>query len=531
MKKQNILSMALCALMATATLTSCEGALDDIFGEWDKPAPSESPSGSVPSSVVEEAKALGATREDGALISVNYTVNGTSYTAVFKKEGDNYVLQSNTAAAGARALTRSTHTYTPSMTYDAAKDMLILKVQDVTDNKPVLESHFDVKTGQTEIVHAADGASVEGMKVGEEVMEITNPYDKSVKVKLDADNVLSIYYKADETWEQVIERYKGYGEDNPEKLSVLEIENDKFVKLAYNDFSVALTYDASNYVNPTDAVGKNDITDYSNRPILSYLSYSWENGTLIPTTIEILEYTEVTEPTGNYTVEWTAGTYVVKNDVVINNAVWLKGNVKLILCDGKKLTINKDFSGIPGNSIYQYGISIYGQSKDIATCGSLEVTHTSLIAMVSFKALDIHGGNITAKGGKGGINSSKINVYGGKLVAERTGTESGHGINSSGLPMNIYGGEVEATCNANDSYGIYLQSETLTVYGGKLQANNVSNGGKAIGGYIKSGSSSIKFYGTDDTSNWGEGYSYVDAKYVNGTDNLPLDDMQYVKAE
>ena len=29
--------MAMCALMATATLTSCEGALDDIFGEWSRP--------------------------------------------------------------------------------------------------------------------------------------------------------------------------------------------------------------------------------------------------------------------------------------------------------------------------------------------------------------------------------------------------------------------------------------------------------------------------------------------------------------
>ena len=37
MKKQNIFSVALCALMATATLTSCEGALDDIFGEWSRP--------------------------------------------------------------------------------------------------------------------------------------------------------------------------------------------------------------------------------------------------------------------------------------------------------------------------------------------------------------------------------------------------------------------------------------------------------------------------------------------------------------
>ena len=37
MKKQNIFSVALCALMATVTLTSCEGALDDIFGEWSRP--------------------------------------------------------------------------------------------------------------------------------------------------------------------------------------------------------------------------------------------------------------------------------------------------------------------------------------------------------------------------------------------------------------------------------------------------------------------------------------------------------------
>ena len=29
--------MAMCALMATATLTSCEGALDDILGEWSRP--------------------------------------------------------------------------------------------------------------------------------------------------------------------------------------------------------------------------------------------------------------------------------------------------------------------------------------------------------------------------------------------------------------------------------------------------------------------------------------------------------------
>ena len=29
--------MALCAMMGTATLTSCEGTLDDVFGEWSRP--------------------------------------------------------------------------------------------------------------------------------------------------------------------------------------------------------------------------------------------------------------------------------------------------------------------------------------------------------------------------------------------------------------------------------------------------------------------------------------------------------------
>lgn len=41
MKKLNIISMALCAMMGTATLTSCEGTLDDVFGEWSRPTKTE----------------------------------------------------------------------------------------------------------------------------------------------------------------------------------------------------------------------------------------------------------------------------------------------------------------------------------------------------------------------------------------------------------------------------------------------------------------------------------------------------------
>lgn len=41
--KLNLKTLIYRALVLTSTLvfTSCEGALDDIFGEWDKPAPAE----------------------------------------------------------------------------------------------------------------------------------------------------------------------------------------------------------------------------------------------------------------------------------------------------------------------------------------------------------------------------------------------------------------------------------------------------------------------------------------------------------
>ena len=41
MKTKQLLKMAFLGLMAAVTLTSCEGTLDDIFGEWDKPTPAD----------------------------------------------------------------------------------------------------------------------------------------------------------------------------------------------------------------------------------------------------------------------------------------------------------------------------------------------------------------------------------------------------------------------------------------------------------------------------------------------------------
>lgn len=75
--------MALCAMMGTATLTSCEGTLDDVFGEWSRPIKTET----TPS--IEETPLTFETVEAGTIKviyqgdltlpkPITYTKNGVS---------------------------------------------------------------------------------------------------------------------------------------------------------------------------------------------------------------------------------------------------------------------------------------------------------------------------------------------------------------------------------------------------------------------------------------------------------------------
>ena len=89
MKKLNIISMALCAMMGTATLTSCEGTLDDVFGEWSRPTNTESNSKEKTPSTIEETPLTLEAVEAGTIKviyqgdlkiakPITYTKNGVS---------------------------------------------------------------------------------------------------------------------------------------------------------------------------------------------------------------------------------------------------------------------------------------------------------------------------------------------------------------------------------------------------------------------------------------------------------------------
>ena len=81
--------MALCAMMGTATLTSCEGTLDDVFGEWSRPTNTESNSKEKTPSTIEETPLTLEAVEAGTIKviyqgdlkiakPITYTKNGVS---------------------------------------------------------------------------------------------------------------------------------------------------------------------------------------------------------------------------------------------------------------------------------------------------------------------------------------------------------------------------------------------------------------------------------------------------------------------
>lgn len=66
-------------LVSAHVFTSCEGALDDIFGEWSRPGS-------------EDPYVLSAALKEGALVSYTIIENGVEKVITFKRVGNEYVL-------------------------------------------------------------------------------------------------------------------------------------------------------------------------------------------------------------------------------------------------------------------------------------------------------------------------------------------------------------------------------------------------------------------------------------------------------
>lgn len=535
------------------TFTGC----DEILGEWSKPVVVQTP----PSTVVAEAKVLGAALEAGATVSISYTVGSTTYVATFVKNADDsYTLQSNVKPSATRALTRTAAADPVVSVGDGAavgdqvqlvlvggKLKLVVKA---ANDDPLFEATMDIETGQIAIFNTnARGVNcgIGSFAVNGSPMAIKNPEMQLVKVQftqtmIDPGSSISlslvfnytVQYLNGETWADVIARYKasdhgeisttddGYVSITFRQDIALEVVKSAVSQLNY-DVAVLVTPDkieemattvsqTKYYLYTTVPVKSTDVVDGSQQDYgltpFTYKKGAWDGTAkkVVFTTGLAVGPTVVQK--ANADVTWSDGWYTVSGDVTITGDVNLGADTHLILQDGAKLTIN---GSIRTSSSHIY---IYGQAEGT---GKLNVTCSSGTAILGpdSRIVEIHGGEVTVESNDYGISNGGINMYGGKLTVTSSAS-TGTAIKFYTSGINVYGGEVIAeatnTVSSQSAYGIQ-GSGVLTVYGGKVHAagNGVihnANYGQAIYATCVSGTESIKFYFSDDNTSWNTGLYY-----------------------
>ena len=232
-------------------------------------------------------------------------------------------------------------------------------------------------------------------------------------------------------------------------------------------------------------------------------------------------YTDEAIPAGATAVEtsaaavtWSAGTYVVSSDASIGGNITLSGDVNLILCDGKELTVSGTINGgaaafniygqasgtgkltIDGGNTNQYNIVV----KDLQIHGGVFTGTNSDQAIETNNTLKIYHGNINVTADATGFMAlGDLSIYGGTIIASAT---NGSAVSVYNAAMDMTGGSLTAT--SSTSTGIDVTND-ITIYGGTINAtggNNASgDGGSGIvsnnGDITISGSANVTAIGGD----------------------------------
>ena len=236
-------------------------------------------------------------------------------------------------------------------------------------------------------------------------------------------------------------------------------------KVTYGEYGTSTT----SAVNPADSVYtsnkyisiKNAPNAYAN---VDYITNTWDGQKIVQgnDTAKCLMLGDDYKPS-----ELTSGWYALGEDVTITDRIKISGDVQLILTDGFTLNAKRGIN-LPENST----LSIYGQSGGTGK-------------------LNAESDNKTAIGGENEESCGTLNVYGGQVSAESSGTAIGGGFSTSktagnGGTVNIYGGQVSAESSGTaiggggSTGGTGGNGGTVNVYGGTVNA--LSDSETAIGG-------------------------------------------------
>ena len=474
-------------LMAAVTLTSCEGMLDDIFGEWSRPTGQQNNEPTKEELLSDLSSAL----EDGAIVSITYTIDGVEYTSTFKRVGEEYIEQS--PAAGTRAgiedyINRDPHadllTFDTPFVYEigneAMQEVLArIKVERVNQTK--LEATIKVKSCELFTHIATEGSGVKAVSVNEKKAAVVNkePENLTVQLDLSADGEVKkvnvqIPYTPGQTYNDMVAVKQANGGN------YMQIDKKKNqVCMTYNGQSGPLVFEDDTPVKPEDVVGTGGGTLRMKLfPPVIYQELSWDatNHKVVTNDKTVNIFNMVTS--SQTVVGWEAGTYVVNQDVTINGGIYLKGNVYLILCNGCTLTVNG----------YIYGdmnaFTIYGQA------GGTDQEGTGKLSLLCEKKEKVLGFGLWY--------FSDFVIHGGNIESTAKSTGSDPAIYTKDGNITIYGGELEAI--SDNGYAIVVGRNnpgTLTVYGGKVTASAPK--GQAIKGYFAKGEgTSVWFFESND---------------------------------
>ena len=233
--------------------------------------------------------------------------------------------------------------------------------------------------------------------------------------------------------------------------------------------------------NPGVEIGE-DMIEREAAPV----DYVDENGDT--KTLEAGAYTAITSDTKELNEGW----YVVNDDVDINGQIAIKGDAKIVLCDGAKLTVtnNDSTTTVNGGGDAVYGIvsgaalSIYGQNE-----GTGELNANAVYdGIYVYGNITINGGTVNATTGKSGITcqAGELTINGGTVNAK--GSNSGIYNNGGTAVITINGGTVNATGGGNSAIGAQCEYDTgkkasITINGGNVTAVNSGNGNYGILAY------------------------------------------------
>ena len=497
-------------LMAAVTLTSCEGTLDDIFGEWSRPTGQQNNEPTKEELLSDLSSAL----EEGAIVSITYTIDGVEYTSTFKRVGEEYIEQS--PAAGTRRYVEIAKGNLYDITDNHTGKIKAMQiVVNNTVSKVILDATVNIETLKQVTNIASEGVELNAVSVNDQRAAVVNNETEILKVQVNAsgggsgdiENV-QIPYTPGQTYNDMVAVKQANGG------KYMQIDTNNQVCVTYNGQSGHLVTDEGGQLKNDDLVGTGGGTLRMKLfPPVIYQELSWDatNHKVVSNDIKLEKFNMVT--VGQAKVTWEGGTYVVNQNVTINGNITISRSVNLILCDGCTLTVNGSIEG------RGHAFTIYGQAKGT---GKLSLTTNRYYGLCNFSDFVIHGGNIETSSVVCN-DLSNLKMYGGKFSAKVISSDPVIKTRV-GKNMTIYGGELDAVSNGTNAIivGDDNKPGTLTVYGGKVIASAPK--GQAIKGKFARGEgiTDIVFSESDNGTEWTETAANTSSKkYFKAEEGVP----------